>query len=342
MNTESTYPIDLITSYFAGEATSDDLVFLAGWLKADPKHREFFTSYRKTWSSLEKERIESRIDIDHEWCELNKKIDLTPVIKLTPNTVDSGWKDLRFFSFRSLRYAALIILLIIPAFFIFRNMIGPHTSKITAGVAMLESKLPDGTSVTLNTGSAIEYSSRFNKHERDVNLNGEAYFEVTHDKSRPFIISAGKVRIKVLGTSFYVNTDALNGKMEVVLTNGQVAVYYDDNLPEKVILAPGEKADISIDKHGIIKAVNDDPNYLSWKTRKLIFINDRLDEITGTLNKVYHTQIRIANPALSQCRLTATFDNQSIESVLNVLSATLNMKISQNGAWTEISGKGCN
>jgi len=342
MKTDSTYPIDLITSYFAGEATSDDRVFLAAWLKADLAHKEFFNSCRNTWASLERSKIESQVDVDQEWNTLKKKVDLSPVIELKP-AFGSSWnkEDRRFFSPRSLRYAALLIILIIPAFFIFRILVGPHTKRMSADVALLESKLPDGTSVTLNTGSTIEYPDSFKNHERDVNLRGEAYFEVTHDKSRPFIISAGKVRIQVLGTSFYVNTNALNGKMEVVLTNGKVAIYYDDDLSRQVILAPGEKADISVDQEGIIKTTNDDPNYISWKTHRLVFTNDHLGEIVKTLGKVYHAQIRITNPAVSQCRLTATFDDQTLGSVLNVIGTTLNLKITQKGSLTEISGNAC-
>jgi transmembrane sensor len=340
MNTESTYPIDLITSYFAGEASGDDLTFIAEWLKADPKHREFFESYRKTWTNLEESRIGSQVDLDLEWNELKLKLDFSSSSKLQPILSETNSFN-RFFSSRAFRIAAIIILLLVPATFIYFYLAQPNTRQLSAQTSMFEGQLPDGTSVTLNTGSSIEYPSHFKTHERDVKLTGEAYFEVTHDKTSPFIISAGDVRIKVLGTSFYVNTNALNGGMQVVLTSGQVEVYYKDNLSEKVILAPGEKADISVDQHDIVLTTNDDPNYLSWKTRKLIFTNDPLDKVVNILGKIYHTNIRIENPVLRQCVLTATFDNQSLESVLKVVSATLNVKITQNGTLTVISGNGC-
>ena len=343
MNTNETYPIDLITSYFAGEATHDDLVFLAEWMKADEKNRMLFESYRKTWKRLEMARIESRVDLDLEWNEINKKTDVAPSVEMKSSLVYSRNEyGNRFLSARSLRIAALIIVLLVPAFFLLRLLPGSHTETLTADIAMLEEKLPDGTAVTLNAGSTIEYPSGFKSHERDVKLKGEAWFEVTHDKSRPFIITAGKVKVRVLGTSFYVNTGSGNGKMEVILASGQVAIYYDNNETEKVILEPGEKADISINNQIISKEINDDPNYLAWKTKRLVFENTSLGEVTGMLCKVYCVKIKITNPELSQCRLTATFDNQTIGSVLNVIGETLNLRIIKNGDLTEISGNGCN
>ena len=343
MNTDPTYPTDLITSYFAGEASGDDLTFLAEWLKADPKHRKFFEFSRKTWNSLEKARIESQTDLDLEWHDLEKKIIFSSPSKvqtLPGYSETSGFN--RIFTARAFRIAAIFLLLAVPAGFLYNYIANPKIKKLSAEIAMVEEKLPDGTSVTLNAGSSIQYPTRFKGHERDVKLTGEAYFEVTHDKTKPFIISASNIRVEVLGTSFYVNTHASNGKMQVILTSGQVAIYYEDNTSEKVILAPGEKADISFDQHGIVKAENEDPDYFSFKSKRLIFNNDPLVEIVDRLRNVYQAQIRITNPALSHCLITATFDNQSLQSVLHVLGATLNVKITQNGTWTEISGNGCN
>jgi transmembrane sensor len=333
MKTDPTYPADLITSYFAGEASGDDLVFLSEWLKADPEHREFFESCRDTWNSLEKQRIDSQIDLNAEWKTLREKIDLSSEASET--------KRIPIYSRKTFRLAALLVILLIPAWLLYNFLSSPVMKKMSAETAWIEGKLPDGTSVSLNAGSVVEYPSRFSKNERDIKLIGEAYFEVAHDKTKPFIIASGNVRVEVLGTKFYVNTNAPDGRVEVILTGGSVAVYYGDKISDKVILSPGEKAEVATDKYNIATSVNDDPNYLSWKTHKLVFSGDPLDEVVGTLNKTYHADIRITNPALSGCLITATFDNQALEPVLHVIAATLDLKIDNHGTWTGISGNGC-
>jgi transmembrane sensor len=327
MKNESTYPVDLINSYFAGEANSDDLVFLSEWLKADPEHEAFFRSYRETWLKLEEERIHSQVDLDQEWSLLQKKMEPVAV---------------PFYAGKYFRLAAILILLLIPAVFIYYYFAHPATNTITASGGWVEGKLPDGSLVTLNSSSSVQFPVRFSGNKRGIKLKGEAYFEVTHDKTKPFIIASQNVRIRVLGTSFYVNTNAMNGGMEVILSSGKVEIFYENDESGKVVLHPGERADISLSRNDITKTVNDDPNYLAWKTHKLIFTGESVDEIVATLNRIYHAKIRIADPALSHCLLTATFDNQSLGSVLKVLCATLNVRVAQNGAWTEISGKGCN
>jgi transmembrane sensor len=342
MKTDPTYPVDLITSYFAGEATPDDLTFLAGWLKADPKHREFFESHRKIWANLEKVKIESQVDLDKEWNDVKQKTDLSSPAERWNKLKPEGQEENRFFTRSTVRLAALFLLFLIPMFLLYMYMGRPETKILTAESGLIEGTLPDGTSFTLNKGGVIEYPEVFKSLKREVKLTGEAWFEVEHDNSKPFIISSGNVRVEVMGTSFYVNTRKPDGNMEVILATGKVALYYDDQATEMVILAPGEKADINVKGHDIIRETNDDPNFLSWKTHRLIFDNDPLVEVVGMLNRVYHARIRITDPVLANCRLTATFDNQTLESVLNVVAATLDLKISRNDTWTEISGKGCN
>jgi len=251
----------------------------------------------------------------------------------------------RFFQVRHkqiLRLAAVILLLAVPSFLIYRYLVRPEVSQLTAAATILEGKLPDGSAVTLNSGATLEYSSSFRSAKRNVKLRGEAWFDVKHDNNRPFIITRDKVRVEVLGTTFYVNTNAQNGKMEVILNSGSVAVFYEDRPEEKILLAPGEKAEIAIDQPKIEKMVNTDLNYRSWMTKRFVYNNVPLMNIVADLNKVYHANLRISTPAISNCLVTATFDHQTVESILNVLRATLDLGITSHGSWTELSGNKCN
>jgi ferric-dicitrate binding protein FerR (iron transport regulator) len=217
----------------------------------------------------------------------------------------------------------------------------PSAQKLEARMEVTNGILPDGSSVTLNKGAVLEYPSKFRKGPRQVQLTGEAYFEVKHDEKKPFIITSGNVKVEVLGTSFYVNTCQSSGQMEVILNSGKVKVYFSDDAEHGLILSPGEKADVSCEDHSLRMEVNTDENYLSWKTGRLVFSNTPLPEIIRILEKDYHAHIELANPDLTHCLVTATFENQSLEAVINVLKATLNLQVSVSGQTIILTGGIC-
>jgi ferric-dicitrate binding protein FerR (iron transport regulator) len=335
METDSTYSIDLITRYLAGEAGGDDLVFLEAWLKADPGNRKVFEDYRRIWLGMEQVRMEEKLKIDAAWKEVEKIIDKEPASRIPHLTSHIPYWQI-------LKIAAVILVIVIPSFFIFRNLISPVQQQLVASLSVKEGKLPDGSSVTLNKGATLEYSSSFKGNIRNVKLKGEAWFEVRHDNAKPFIVTNNNVRVEVLGTSFYVNTNSADNTMEVILNSGSVAVYFDDHKENSLFLSPGEKAEIIPGQQKMEKDINTDPNYRSWMTQRFIYNNTPLITIIADLDKVYHANLRITTPAISYCLVTATFDHQSVESILHVLQATLDLNINAHGTWTDISGNKCN
>jgi transmembrane sensor len=194
--------------------------------------------------------------------------------------------------------------------------------------------------VTLNKGAVIEYPESFSGSTRQVKITGEACFEVTHNASQPFIVQTGNVRVEVLGTVFYVNTGS-GDHVSVVLTSGSVATYFKGDRNAKVILEPGEAAEVSVPEHSIAKHPVDDPNLLAWKTHRMVFKNTSLQEIVRLLDEVYQVRITIADPRLAGCRVTATFDQQSLESVMNVLRATLGISFVNTPGGIVITGNRC-
>lgn len=338
MENNSTYYIDLITRYFSAEAGEQEILLLLAWINENTENRKVFEEYQKTWLNLEKEKIEKLVDVNKEWNKiygLIKSPKQTKIISIEPEIKPKIFN-------RILKYAAVFVLLAVSAVVMYYYFSKPVTKQLLAKTNMIESKLPDGTSVTLNTGSLLEYPEKFEKDKRSVKLKGEAYFNVSHDVTKPFIISAENIMIEVLGTSFYVNTNNPEGKVEVILANGKVAVYHKDTPNEKVILEPGEKVELSDNQKDYSKTVNEDENYLSWKTRNLKFTDKPLADIIKTLNKVYHSNIQIKNNNIANCRITATFDNQSLDAILNVIEATVDVKIDKTENLIQISGEGCN
>jgi transmembrane sensor len=118
-------------------------------------------------------------------------------------------------------------------------------------------------------------------------------------------------------------------------------VYFNDNPSGQIIISPGEKVDVELNGNTIEKSMNDDKNYLAWKTKRMVFSDNTMSEVVSLLNKVYHSEIRLSGENINNCRLTAIFDNQSLESVLNVIKSTLDVTVTSKGPAFEISGKKC-
>ncbi len=337
MENNQTYYIDLITKYFSGEADRGEMEALAGWLKSNPENQKIFEGYHKTWSLIAKSHIEKVTDTDKEWNELKARMNFSvqkeaEVIRMVHEEKPQGFQFMKL-----LRIAAVVFIAAVSSFFIYHYVLKPADITVVAEAKTIEKKLPDNSEVTLNAGSTIEYPKQFADNRRVVKLRGEAYFNVTHNKARPFIVSAGEAKIEVLGTSFYVNTNTANGDIEVVLTEGKVAVYFKD---QKQILNPGEKTVVSV-KEEKIQAPEPagDENYMAFKTKKLIFNNTELREVVKVLNNVYHANIMLKDKKLEKVTYTNTFDNQSMESVLHVLEINFDLKIRKSASQIEISCK---
>lgn len=339
MNDNSTYYIDLITRYFSGEIAGDELRLLSDWLKAGDENKEIFRQYQQTWNLIEKQNVSQTVNLDNEWQALQAKIN-------APDSGSSaGGKVIAIRSTFALqkvwKAAAAVIILLVSGFLLYNYISKPANIVLTAQAGNLEQMLPDGSVVSLHSGSQITYPSKFTGGTRTVELKGIAYFKVSHDKTKPFIVSSGNARVEVLGTQFNVNTTATPGTMEVVLTSGKVSVYYAQKPTENVVLMPGEKAVLNATQNQIQKSSNADANYMAWKTRVLVFEDKTLAEVLTTLEDVYQVPVSLTDEKLAGCRVTASFNDQSLESVLQVLKETLSLQITNTGKRVEISGKGC-
>ena len=178
--------------------------------------------------------------------------------------------------------------------------------------------LPDGTKGWLNSGSSLAYSIPFNSN-RNVTLNGEAWFDVTHDQNHPFEISAGTSRVKVLGTSFNVSAYQGAQYIEVVLQQGKVE-FYQDNMAEKITISPSEKLVFS---NGKVDVTRTDPSkYEAWTEGKLVFRGDNMAEVARRIERWYNVKVILADQALENYSFRATFEDDSLEEVMRLLSLT--------------------
>jgi len=297
----------LIVRYFTGEATPDETKAISGLLDSDPEFRDAFEEYRQVWLLTAKHSVTS-LDTDKDWALLADRIK-PPVRKL--------------YTLRNIA-ASLIVLIALSASLLFIN--SGKQKEIIAEVTGQQLTLPDGSTIILREGAKLAYPASF-RNGRKVTLEGEAFFTVAHDAAHPFIVTGGDVNIKVLGTEFNVRTNAGNNSVSVVLEKGRVSVYLKGEENKNVLLTPGEQALVDINTGKIETSVNTDPNYKAWITRELVFNNSSLSTVAETLQRVYGKEIRLAGSDMTDCLLTATFKDQPLSEVLEVISATLGTSV---------------
>ncbi len=179
--------------------------------------------------------------------------------------------------------------------------------------------LPDGTHVWLNAGSSLTYPVVFNGPTRNVELDGEVFFEVTENRNKPFIVSAGDLNIKVLGTSFNCSAYAGDKTIETALVEGSMEISGKKG-ENKFILSSGQLAVYTKKQKAIYKSETNLDKYVAWKSGKLMFRDDPMERVIDKLGRWYGVTFRIEDTELLKYAYSATFSAESLDQVLKMLS----------------------
>ena len=241
-----------------------------------------------------------------------------------------------FSVFKMIAVSAAGLALILLSVFSYRQLvIKQEISQIDGQPVMIEkfspmgqiSKvfLPDGSLVWLNADSKLQYSSNYGENTRTVSLTGEAYFEIKHELSKPFLVKSGNVAITATGTSFNVNTFYNNSDIEIVLDEGELTI---ENLfsslipgmPLKTTLVPGNKAIYSLRESLFnVDDVKDSYDYTCWKDGVLSFRHADFETVVNSLERWYGVEFTWDGEPESGWNYTGAFNNEYLESVLKAL-----------------------
>jgi len=187
--------------------------------------------------------------------------------------------------------------------------------------------LPDGSAGYLNSGSILKFPARF-EGERWVELTGEAYFEIRHDKKSPFHVHTKNLDIKVLGTTFNVISYPDEINEEVILLAGSIDVS-EDSGNHIGILSPGRQLVYNAGKHKSTEKEVEASQYTSWTEGKLVFRNEDMEQVAKRLSRWYNADIQIADPLLKNYSFHATFVDEQLDEVLRLLSITTPISFSE-------------
>lgn len=203
--------------------------------------------------------------------------------------------------------------------------------------------LEDGTQVWLNADSRLQYSPDFLRGAtRDVYLHGEAFFDVSADKSHPFIVHVQGMSIKVLGTAFNVKGYDGDESIETTLVHGRISIA-GDSVDENVTLAANQRAVFLKEKKGLLVENNvATDSYTSWRRGILVFEDQPLYEILPTLERSYNVSIHTDEAYSLDCRFTATINNKPLQEVLELFRTSDTIEYTIVGRDVYIRGSFCN
>ncbi len=313
--------IDLITRHLSGESSASEEKELKRWLAEDPENTKLLDQYNAVWEKLGRIESVAGIDLDAEWNVLESRMEESgKAVPLQPGLKRSA----AYYLGRIAVAAMLAVILTFSGIYV----VNRYGYKTLATMDQPEEiVLSDGSRVTMNHFSSLKYPRRFTGDIRNIELEGEGFFEVESDPVHPFVINTRDVDIKVLGTSFNVNAYSENAAVEVTVKTGEVAVTRHGEVPRTIVLKPGNRGVYKKTEETLEITQDIDKNYLAWKTKSFVFEDQTLLDVSKQLNKVYQAKIIIDSDSLKDARITTTFDDQSIDAILNVLSATLDLDV---------------
>lgn len=217
----------LIIKFLQNQCSNDEIVLLSEWIKKHPDNKAFFAQEETLWNSIEINTNTDRVNADKEWDKLSafiEKEEHKPLIKIK--------KKKQAFNIKAfLRVAAVVLISFGLSWFAFYTY---YQNELKESEGMLEVsvekgskslvKLTDGTTIWLNSETTIRYPDKFANNQRDVYIEGEAFFEVAKDKTRPFIVHTSDMDMVVLGTSFDVKSYPDEGTIETTLIEGSLRI----------------------------------------------------------------------------------------------------------------------
>lgn len=324
-----------IAKYLAGEADAGDLDLLTEWRKLSAENEAEFSQMEKLYSASSSLKNIIPVDTDAAWLKLKSSISSEREQgKVIPIKQTSS--RLNF-----IRIAASILIVAGLGMLVFFLTLPSEDmlAEIKSTNVIRKEKLPDGSTVTLNKNTTLAYSIDHFSRKRIVKLKGEAFFDVVHDDSNPFLIEASDLKIEDVGTSFNVKANENSGIAIISVVSGEVKI---TTLTGQVFnLVAGEEATYNVTTKVIEKKESIEANISAYADRVFVFENAELKTVVSVLNEVYSERLKIENSELDSCRITVTFENEAIEDIATVIAETLGLQIRKSNDQIILSGNDC-
>lgn len=258
---------------------------------------------------------------EHSFGHMPESVD-ERIFKVISKTVNPQKINIRRSFMRIAACAAVVSTIAVSLFYWNENRLLTKYNDMTVEVGQGQKSdisLPDGTLVHLNADSKLCYGSNFNGKQRQVELIGEAYFDVAKDTRSPFIVKAGDIQVRALGTSFNVHAYPDDENITTYLAEGSVII---SSSTQSLNLSPGEVAVYSLKKNRMIKKKEDDRLFIAWMNNEMVFNDEPILNIIKLLERNYNVKFEIKSDRLNSITFTGTLKNASLQSTLYALQFT--------------------
>jgi len=298
---------ELITKYLTNESTSEENAALLEWVISNEENKKEFAIFCQIWHDATK--VNSKIDTEKAY---NVFIKNTQKLKskTTQTKVISLWKKMSA--------VAAVAIITIGVFFLFNQQNNVEMLTFENTSSKVQSiTLSDGSILFLQKGAKVKYPEKFDSDKRNITIDGDVFCKIFRNEQAPFSISSNIMNVEVLGTSFEINT--LQNSAKVIVESGKVKVS-DSKTNKNVILEKGERADFNALE--LVKSINTDVNYMSWKTGELIFNNTKLSKVFSDIQRHYNCTFVVENASILNESLTGTFKNFTQEQIIDMITST--------------------
>lgn len=300
----------LIIRYITGKCTPGESLQVERWILEDKANADAFFEAERIWNLKEEGSFARVAEVDKAYRRLQKKL-----------PVRQGMRAFIYSPYLKYAAAALIITLLTVNIFYQKqsSVIAMNTVEVPEGQSV-NLVLSDGTKVCLNSKSCLHYPASFSGKQRNVELEGEAFFDVTPDEQSPFTVKVPAMCIKVLGTTFNVRAYR-DETTYVTLATGKVEVVTADQTG-RLTLNPNEQVSYSKSTGLRLVQVTSDAAY-AWKSGELAYVDKPLSEIASDLERRFNIPIHIENTSLAQEKFSCRVKNKAtLEQVLTLLKTT--------------------
>lgn len=327
---------ELLEKYCCNRCTEEELKSVLEWVEESGGTSEGKSLLFKIWEELPCEHSNSAVNFDLLLDRIHHKVNLEQSKTLLDEADHNPVKNERRVNFLNIltRVAAIMM---IPVLGFGLYMLGKYYSTrhsqnfvnqaynevFSSADAITKVTLPDGSSVWLNHNSTLKYPATFEGDFRIVELTGEGYFEVAHNPEIPFIVKAGEIQIKALGTVFNVMDYPEEDRIETSLINGRVELLRTGTNGKVVPLLTIKPTDLAVfqkSSNAINTYTINDDRYFSWKEGKLVFNKEPIGEVGKKLSRWFNVDFQVTDPELLDLTYTGTFVNETLPQVMELLA----------------------
>lgn len=334
----------LITKVISKEATASEIEDLQEWINKDRVNKLIFDDFQEVWNKTavfdSGSNEENGIHYLRQRLFFSDEKTHTPIIAIKSRNKILKWQYVKV--------AASILFIGLTAAFLYLNL-SPVAVKYKT-LAMPYGKkgtlhLSDGSTLEVNSGTKISFPEKFSDDKRLLKIEGEAFFEIAKDKSRPFIIEAGELEIQVIGTSFNLKSYKNEEVIELGVKTGSVSItnrtLSDSSLSNIFYLEPGELISFNVLDNTFEKKKVDIDLLTSWTHETLVFNNKNLSEVAAMLQRWYNIPVKLENDMLKKCEFMGEYKDESLQNILEALKFSIGIEYVIKDKEVSITGKGC-